>query len=306
MTYQPQNRNLTTGVISGCVVSINADTSKFDVTAGTVVIEDWSNPLEMRLKQLTYPGVTGQTPPNPTTNVFTSLALIEGLTAGVADLQMTSQGEVDTQTRREQVALVGIIHPLGDGVITIITEDYQIAFGWQQALNDMTQCRKACVDGNLISANGANLSIDRAAGTTSLPFFNASNSQWLSPTMRDNVSQTIQPFVKQAQAPAGPFVGVQSTLVDPDNYDNAGVITALANNKWTIQRVYLFGQSTTVSIAYGQTIYSSQSAAEAAVESETFIDQANTLAGVWICSLVLKKGTTDLSNTSDNTIVNRG
>jgi len=303
MTYQPQNRNLTTGVIDGCVYTPNGSTM-FNISAGNIAIEDWSIPNEMRLKLLSYPGVTGQLPPNPTTNVFTTLALIESSTEGVAELLMTSEGSMDSQTRRETVALVGVLHPNGDGIIIDSTEDYQLAFGWSQVLNDMTQCRKACVNGNEITANGANLSFDRAVGTTDLPFFNAVTSQWLNPTRRINDAQVIQAFVKQAQDPAGPFLGGLVTVIDPDNYDNNGVITALTNNKWTVQRVFLFGQSSTMTVSYGQNVYSSQSEAESVVEAENFIDPNNTRAGVWVASLVVKKGTTDLSS-SENTIINR-
>ena len=302
--FRPQDMNVTTGAITGCIVSANGSTM-FDISPGTIAIEDWSNPASMRLKLLSYPGVTGQLPPNPTTNIFTTLQLIESATDGLAELQMTSEGLMDAQTRRETVALVSVIHPAGDGVISGFTDDYQIGYGWTQVLNDMTQCRRACIAGNVITANGANLSFDRAAGTTALPFFNAASSTWLAPAVRTNAAATAQEFIKQAKDPAGPFVGGLVTVIDPDNYDNNGVITALTNNKWTVQRVFLFGQSTTMTVSYGQNVYSSQSAAEAAIETETFLEPANADAGRWICSLVVKKGTTDLSDTGSNSIVNR-
>lgn len=304
MTYQPGNANVTTGVIAPCVITINADPTKFDVSAGTCVIEDWSNPAEKRTKFLTYPGVTGQLPPNPTTNIFTSVALIESSTEGVAELQLTSEQPPTARTRREQVALVTVLHPFGDGVISGFTDAYQIAFGWAQTFNDMNQCRRACISGNMITANGANLSLDRAAGTTSLPFFNAASSAWIDPAIRANASQAVHEFIYQAQAPAGPFVGNIVTVVDPNNYDNNGVITPVPNNRWTVQRLYFFGQSSTMTISYGQEIYSSQSAALDAVDVEIFAEPPNTVVGVWLAALVLKDGTTDLSD-SENTIINK-
>lgn len=302
MTYQPQHQNLTSGVISGCLVTANGSTM-FDISAGTIAIEDWSNPLQMRLTILSYPGVTGQLPPNPTTNIFTMLSLIESSTEGIAELQMTSEGEFTAESRRISATLVSPIHPDADGVISVFTEDYQVAFGWTQTLNDMQHCRRACVSGNLVTANGTNLSLDRAAGTTALPFFNSTASTWISPAIRTNPQQSIQTFIKQAQEPAGIFVGGNVTVLDPDNYDNNGVITALGNNKWTIQRVFFFGQSDTMTISYGQRFYSSRAGAISAVNLENFLEPENAEEGAWIASLILKKGTTDFSDTGDNAII---
>ena len=191
MTYQPQNANLTTGTIIAPVVTINADPTKFDITAGTIAIEDWSNPAEMRLKLLKYPGVTGQLPPNPTTSIFTTLTLIESAAEGLAELKMTSQGSFSPQTRREEVALPSVLHQLGDGVIQSFTEDFQIAYGWDQAANDMNHCRGACNTGNAISANGANLAFDKAVGTTGMQCFKAANAPWPNPSTLANAA-TIQ------------------------------------------------------------------------------------------------------------------
>ncbi len=305
MSYQPQNRNLTTGVIDGCLVTANGSTM-FDISSGNVAIEDWSNPDEMRLKVLSYAGVTGQLPPDPTTNIFTTLSLVEGATEGTADLQMTSEGSMDGQSRRDNVALPSVIHPSGDGVIASFTEDYQVAYGWAQSLNDMTQCRKACVSGNEISANGSNLSFDRSSGTTSLPFFNAATSAWTNPTTRVNDAQVVQEFIKQAQDPAGPFVGGLVTVLDPDNWDDDGVITSVQGGKWTNQRVYLFGQSTTMTVAYGQHEYT-QSLEEAllAIETETFIDAPNTSTAVWIATITCQQGETDASDDTKFRFTNR-
>ena len=71
MTYQPQNQNLITGVLTGIVVTLNADPTKYNISAGLIIVDDWSTPNEHRMKVLTYAGVTVQIPPNPTRAILT-------------------------------------------------------------------------------------------------------------------------------------------------------------------------------------------------------------------------------------------
>ena len=57
--------------------------------------------------------------------------------------------------------------------------------------------------------------------------------------------------------------------------------------------------------ARGGRQYSSQAAAIAAINLESFVVPDNVIDAIWIASLILKKGTADLSDTGDNTIVNK-
>lgn len=305
MTYQPQNRNLNTGVYSGCVLSINVDTTKFDLSAGVILIEDYSVHGEGRLKEFSYPGQTGITPPDPFNTLFTKLSLIPSATDGVAELEMTAEGTYDATTRRTEVALPIVFHLNGDGILGGFSDDNQYSYGWLQALNDMNHCRGNCNDGNVITPNGVNLSFDKSAGSTGMLFFNSINSPWLNPSVRSNPAQSPVTFVYQAQDPAGPFVGNFRTTIDSANWDNNGVIEALPGgaNIWTIQRCWNFGQSDTFSVSYGQTTYTTKEDAEKAVATEIFVDPVNTRDAYMVAFLIIKKNTTDLSDTTENTII---
>jgi hypothetical protein len=306
MTYNPQFQNLTTGIVSGCIISANVDTLKYDISSGVIAIEDWVDPECPRLKMLAYAGVTGQTPPTPTTKIFTRAFLIEDPSDDTAAiLEEISEGVANDQTRREKVELPIVIHQFGDGVIQGFSDDMQVAYAWSQGNNDINHARKAANVGNIISSNGTNLSLDKSSGTTSMNFINALQASWpQSASTRINSAEIALGFVYQAQSPAGPFVGIQVTTVDPDNYDLNGTVTALANNKWTIQRFRMFGQSDTFTIDYGQEFFSSQASAEAAVSTVNWVSPPNAVDGVVIAYLVVKKGTTDLSDISTNTIIN--
>lgn len=308
MTYQPQNQNVTSGVLTGCVVSINAgDDTTYDISAGTIVLEDWSDPSQPRMNRLSFPGVVGRTPPNPTTSLFTTILLIQDpADEDLAEIFETEEGRFTATQRRETAPLLTLFHLAGDGVIGSLGQDFQAAYGWTQALNDLSHCRGNCNMGNRVTANGANLQIDKSAGETGQMFFNATVSPWLNPVLRSNPATSPQGFFYQAQDPAGPFVtGVETFDVDPDNYDVNGVITTMpSGNRWQIQPVWFFGQSDTMTVGYGQTVYNSLADALVAVASETHIAQGNTVDAVRIASIIVKRGTTDLSNLSDNVIVN--
>lgn len=304
MTYQPQNQNLITGVLTGCVVTLNADPTKYDISAGLIIIDDWSTPNEHRMKLLTYAGVTGQIPPNPTTSPFTTVSLEPSATEGIAQLLEKEDGipGASSITRRDEVALTALIHAAGDGVISNISADVQLAYWGIQTQLDMEILRGGLNTGNEISANGTNLMIDRAEGTTSKPYFNAANSNKTPVTITD-VADAAFDFIYQKQ-PGVTFLQFGDTI-DPDNYDDDGTITALSNNRWTIQRIYFFGQTPSTAIMYGQNVYNSQAAAVAAINIEVFVIPPNVVDGIWIASLILKKGTTDISDTGDNLIVQK-
>ena len=304
MTYQPQNQNLTTGQYTGCVVTLNADPTKYDISSGVIYLEDWSNPAEYRLKRLTYAGVTGQIPPNSIASSFTTVSLEASAVEGVAQLLEKEGGGsgASSVTRREEVALTALIHAGGAGVIDNISDDVQLSYWGIQTQLDMEILRGGLNTGNKITANGVNLNLDRAAGTTSKPYFNAANSN-TTPVTIDNLSDSVFDFIYQKQ-PGVTFLQFGDT-VDPDNYDASGTITAVANNKWTIQRVYFFGQTPSTAIMYGQNVYNSQAAAIAAVNIELFVVPSNVVDAIWIASLILKRGTADLSDTGDNTIINK-
>ena len=60
-----------------------------------------------------------------------------------------------------------------------------------------------------------------------------------------------------------------------------------------------------MSVGYGQNVYDMKADAVAAIDKETFVDPPNAITGLWIATVVCKKGTLDLSNIIDNEVINR-
>jgi hypothetical protein len=167
------------------------------------------------------------------------------------------------------------------------------------------------IDGNTLTAAGANLQIAKAAGTVFATSFNhfagptLTNDPHVSFTAAQN--PTALRYATRTLAAAVPTV----TNVDVANYDNAGVITAVGGgaNRATIQRVYLFPVNATtdqVVVQYGQTIYSDLSSAVAAVGADSFVQNPTLSDGVLLGFIVAIRTATNLSDTTQARVIMAG
>tara|TARA_R110002126_G_scaffold5579_1_gene29468 strand:- start:3196 stop:5565 length:2370 start_codon:yes stop_codon:yes gene_type:complete len=153
------------------------------------------------------------------------------------------------------------------------------------------------IEGNGVTANGANLNFNKALGTA----FKTGVNFAVNPKDPDTnylPAKVASSFRYRTQTGGE---GSTITLIDPTSYDVGGTITAIAgsNNQSTIQKIYVFA-SNEIRIQYGQTLYSSFSDAISAVGKEPFVTESNIHEnGLLLCSLVVKKGATDLSDTAD-------
>jgi hypothetical protein len=85
-------------------------------------------------------------------------------------------------------------------------------------------------------------------------------------------------------------------VIDPDIYDNAGTLTAVATNKWTVQRIYVF-LSGAVKLQAGQALYGSIDAARESIAGAAFVTEPSILAnGILRGFLIVQEGTTDLAD----------
>ena len=89
------------------------------------------------------------------------------------------------------------------------------------------------------------------------------------------------------------------SAIDPDNYDNGGTLTALAPNKYHIQRIFYYPVSNIISIMYAQQFYTTMDDAISNYDMENVIFNSDLMDGsVLRCFLVLKSTATDLTASS--------
>ena len=128
------------------------------------------------------------------------------------------------------------------------------------------------LDGNRISANGANLSIDKSAGTVHQEGINF-HSDRKQPNIKNLGALIPITFRYRTQSSVE---GSDTTVLDPTVYDNAGVITAIpgSSNRATNVRVYMFSTGN-IRVQYGQQWYNTLAEAVANVTTEPFIKELN-------------------------------
>ena len=254
--------NNSTGLISGGVLSINADPTKFDMTAGTGLIVTYTTPTAPTINSLSWGAFTAQTVTNIATNDISYILL----TSGGTILQQTT---FPTPQQQRDNIFIGRMNHSNRVTIsftdTLADNSQSIANQYQDLLDAIGPFN---VQGNTISSNGANLTFKKAVGKMFSRYYQISTIP-TNPHVVTTAANTPQSFAYRTQL--GGTTG-SVTNIDPTNYDVGGVITpvpgAVATS--TIQRVFLF-PSNNVRIQYGQNTYSSLANAIAAISTESFV-----------------------------------
>lgn len=98
-------------------------------------------------------------------------------------------------------------------------------------------------------------------------------------------------------------------VVDPNFYDDgSGTLSIVGGTRWSIQRCYLFPENPSeLVIYYGQNRYTSYDEARASLEYEVFEeDEISKRNAVFLGYIIIKNGTTDLSDLNDCKILQSG
>lgn len=168
------------------------------------------------------------------------------------------------------------------------------------------------LSGNLISANGVNLSFNKASGT----LFSRASNRFVTGVLTNNphispspaqTPATLRRIIRTSVIPTPPPVAT----IDPTRYDNAGVLTLVGGgtNTSTIQRVWLFATNVTsaqIAVQYGQATYGSLSAAVAAIGTEPFVQAPVTAVGALIGYIVVTRTALNLSDPTQAVFVKAG
>jgi len=271
------------GVISGMAISINADPTKINISSGVYHINNGTN--------FSFAGITAQVLTYLTTNNVTYLAIRTSdntLIQSITPFLMAN--------RRDYVFLGAAIHSNSTTVNAINNLPDVALYGLSQ-LNDLIDGLKNFnKEGNIFSANGANLFINKSAGKI----------------FKKGVNFTIDtknPHVKTLDALVAPS-NIRYRLSDgteyPDTqavskyYESApGVRTIIPNTEFSIQRITVF-PSNLVRIQYGQEIYNTLALAKQNIFTEGFITESNISEnGLLRGFLIVRGNATDLSDETE-------
>lgn len=278
--------NLPTGFLQGLQLSINVDPTKYNIAAGYYVVTDFTNLAQPVVKIITYAGATGLTPAYLATANSTYVALdINGT--------VVSSASPFTDAQRRTLAIVGNVVHSNNTTINVTNEIKApiVAIG-NQVHDFMKAVGFLNENGNIYSANGANLMLNKSSGDIFGMGINSAN--YLNPHKLTIPIQTALTFAYRFQN------GTQladTQNINPNIYDVGGVSTSVpVGSRWTVQRINLF-QSGLARIQPGQTVYTSFNDAVIGLPTQAFVTEQNIADNaVFRCYLIIQQGTTNLAS----------
>lgn len=285
-----------TGLLTGGLLSINADNTKFDLSAGEgYIIDNHTDPTNPVVTKVTWNAFTAQVVTNiatqRTTNIFVN-----------SSGQIIQNGNtVEPEDARDYIIIGRLVHTNLTNISNVLHFPHAVFNGFLHAMDIDDAIGTVNVSGNLFGPDGVNLTMNKTSGQTYRVGTNYANSK-KSPNFTTDAAMTPVTFRYQYRNGSGGFTTTNTTTnIDPNNYDNGtGTLADIpSNNRYSIQRIYYSAASATVFVTYGQAYYSTLIAAQAGIGTESPAIspalQETSLRGF----IVIKDGTTDLNNTAD-------
>lgn len=292
---------ISTGLMSGGVISFHAGIpNAFDVSAGFGYIADYiTNPTAPTATKVAI---------NAQTITLSGAALTRTTNWWLSDVNgnITSQGTTPTAAQRRQSIVLGVTGSVvGSGILFNVQPSPVILNQPLGQLYDLLDSLGPfSISGNIISANGANLTFNKSAGAVFDTGFAYATTP-LNPHQVNSPAETPATFRYSTQISGSQ--GALTTLVDVANYDVGGVVTPIGggSNQSSNHRVWLFGTgiaTAQMALQYGQNTYSTLTGAVAAIGSTNYVVNPDyTEIGILIGWISVIRTATDLSDPTQAT-----
>ncbi|KKP35705.1 MAG: hypothetical protein UR26_C0002G0005 [candidate division TM6 bacterium GW2011_GWF2_32_72] len=285
------------GVLYGGKITVNADPSKIDISAGAgLIVDNFTTPNNPTYTLVTWAAKTGVSVTNIASSDKTYVALDS---SGNVDQSVTEYSYAD---RRDKIILGNLVHTNNTSVASvwssanILTGQYSQHFDLIRALGPIN------ISGNAFAANGANLNINKSSGQIYAAGVNYDQVSGAKvPDIRDYGAATAPTFLYAWQSAPGIFShSISTAVIDPAQYDTGSGLGAVPAGEFSTQRIYMLLNGDII-IQYGQATYATLSAAEDAISTEAFltdplVEDYNAAFRAW---LIVKQNTVDLSNAAE-------
>jgi len=287
------NVGLSTGVLTGGVLSTGAGASEYSISDGTGIIVDETGAIT----EVSWTGKSNITPTNIATNLLTWVSIDN---AGNV-VEMTSP--CTPSGRRAEICLGVIVH-VNLTTVDAVNNQQSVAFNAGATAYDLADALGFInVGGNVFSANGANLNLNKSVGEI---FAAGSNYPTSSTNPHIKTLAVLSALTFQYRYSDGSN-GATGTAITPSVLDDgAGGTVAVTNNRWSVQRIYSF-VSNNVKIQLGVEEFTTKDAAIAGISSEAYVTEQsiadNGLLRGW---LVVQEGATDLSDSAQAQFIEAG
>jgi hypothetical protein len=301
-----------TSWLEGGEITLNADDSKFDLSAGCGYITDnYTDINQPTTYKVEWPAFTAvdHNPGTFATAIAIEINQITGKHNATGQIILfDNQNAFTAQQNRDYVVLGAIVH-LNLVNITLISNRLRIsAIDGQISAVEHARRVGFFLTGFSITANGANLKLNQSAYSSfqigSNVFFDAK-----SPDTISNIARTPMVWAYLWRDGAGGYVvGSSDTIEDleTNNFDdNTGGLSSnnkpdgvLGNNNFTIDRVYVYPGTNTSVVHFGQNEYNTFTGAFDAKETEIFDNSPLTSkqnGANHVYWIIRKKGILDLA-----------
>lgn len=283
---------VSTGLLRGGKITITSgDNTKFDVAAGQGLLVDYVNEPPM-VTSFSFGPFLSQV----VTNIGSQPVTYIGVTLNGQGQPTIVQSSTEfTNTQRRSIVSLGlVVHSNNTSINAINTIAAVVEADANQLHDFMEAIGPLNIEGNEYGPDGANLFLDKSAGKI-FKFGVAHDTTPLDPHVLAQGSGNQLTF-RYRLRDSTEFA--DRTTIDPANWDNAGVLTAVQANRYTVQRITMF-QSGLTRIQYGQAEYQTLSEAIAGFEKEVFVTEPNIKEnGILRCYLVVKQSATALNDLS--------
>lgn len=272
-------------------IGISSDPTKFNIG----IVHGWfidnttdtENPTKLHI---TFSAQSGITPSALTTHNVTYIAI----NSVGSVVQQTIPFD---QTQERTLIKLGVVgHPNRTTITNFNNQPQNILSPTLQLRDIASGLGFFNKEGNIFSSfNGTDLKISKSVGKAIFRLGGNSIINPLNPNIVTIAQRLGQTFRYRLQG--GLDIGTVS-VIDPNKYDLNNVLTAVPNNKWTIQRISMFPLAAgSIIIQPGQNVYGTFAEARAAIDREIFIIDANIAENALLrCFLIVQEGTTVLMN----------
>jgi hypothetical protein len=281
------------GILTGGVLSINADPTKFNISGGSGwIINNWTNPNVPTVTKVTWSDFSAQTDTYRTTDVATTILINS---SGAIVQKNSSPSREDY---RDYIVIGKTIHPTLGNITSVSPFQRAIPSADLIAI-DLAKFLGVLASGVEITANGANLNLNRSSGEMFRTGSNYTTSV-KDPNVAAISSGSAISFQYRYRNGSGGFkADAATTSVNPSVYDDgSGTLVAPGVNKFTIQRVYVFANGNTF-IVPGQTIYNSLDLAKVGITTENPVTDPQLADANLRAFIVVKQATTALNSATD-------
>lgn len=295
---------LNTGLLYGGVLSYASGDSTFSIGSGLgmILVPRTGASGDPTLTYVQWNQITNQTP-----YYSGSVTYVSVRSGGAVQLQ---NDPFTLNEFLEEIVLGYVVH-LSGTIINSIEPHPSLGYAGISQLDTFARVFGPLkVSGLSLSANGANLQINRSAGTA-FAFGSNYNASLNSPSVTTEGPSTPSNLIYMYRsATPGRFTfQVPTANSVPGSYDNGtGTLANVQNNSWTIQRLfYVPGDANTMYVYYGRNEYANSSVALQNIFLESFNEDGFTAnAAVCIGYLIVRGAAANLSLTSDAVFVDAG